>query len=154
MHLNAGRPLFVYFSLFSALFLLFSVCNGKRCQIQKRWFQRVNSLHKICNRATPDQLMLYKLALALHKLYNVEFNPIEFIILNFNQILTGCQENFISLKSNSFKVGIIPLSNRLHLLNNKIPLSWLNLSLCSFKIKCKKLLLSNWFIKTGCGLSY
>ena len=102
-----------------------------------------NDLHKICNRATPDQLMLYKLALALHKLYNVEFNPIEFIILNFNQILTGRQENFISLKSNSFKVGINSLLNRLHFLNNKIPLSWLNLSLCSFKIKCKKLLLSN-----------
>ena len=35
----------------------------------------------------------------------VEFNPIEFVLLNFNQILTGRQLNFISIKSNSFKVG-------------------------------------------------
>ena len=100
-------------------------------------------LHKICNRATPDQLMTCKMALALHKLYNVDFNPFEFIALNFNHILMGRQQNFISLKSNSFKVGINSLANRFYLLNNKIPLNWLSLSMCSFKIQCKKLFLTN-----------
>ena len=47
----------------------------------------------------------------------------------------------ISLKNNNFKVGINGLSNRFYLLNNKIPLEWLNLSLNTFKVKCKKLLL-------------
>ena len=31
----------------------------------------------------------YKMALCLYKLYNQDFNPIEFSHLNFNQILTG-----------------------------------------------------------------
>ena len=48
----------------------------------------------------------------------VEFNPIEFVLLNFNQILTGRQLNFISIKSNSVKVGINSLANRLTSIKN------------------------------------
>ena len=95
-------------------------------------------LHKVCDRATPEMYMKYKLALSLYKLYNVPFNPIEFQLLNFNQILTGRQLNFCTVRSNSFKVGMNCLSNRLHSINNLIPLSWLNLSQDSFKIKCKE----------------
>ena len=67
----------------------------------------------MCHIATPKMLMQYKLALCLYKLYNVQFNPFEFTLLNFNQILTERQTNFISQKSNSFKVGINSLANRL-----------------------------------------
>ena len=95
-------------------------------------------LHKVCDRATPEMYMKYKLALCLYKLYNIPFNPIEFQLLNYNQILTGRQLNFCTLRSNSFKVGMNCLSNRLHSINNLIPLSWLNLSQDSFKIKCKE----------------
>ena len=35
------------------------------------------------------------------------------------------------------------LLNRLHILNNKIEKSWLNLSLESYKVKCKELFLKN-----------
>ena len=99
------------------------------------------NLHKNCKRATPEELMIYKLALSLFKLYNHDFNQLEFVGLNFNQILTRHQTNFITLKDNNFKVGVNALSNRFYLLNNKIPLEWLNLSLNTFKVKCKKLLL-------------
>ena len=83
----------------------------------------------------------YKLALCLFKLYNTEFNELEFVGLNFNQILTGRQTNFISLKNNNLKVGINSLSNRFYLLNNKIPLRWFNHSIDTFKVYCKKLFL-------------
>ena len=54
-------------------------------------------------------------------------NSFELILLNFNQILTGRQPYFISLKSNSLKVRINSLANRLPAINNKFPLNWLNL---------------------------
>ena len=86
-------------------------------------------------------ICLYKTALSLFKLYNNDYNPLEFALLNFNQILTGRQTNFISIKSNVRKVGINCLANRLTVINNKIPLDWLNLSLNTYKINCKKLFL-------------
>ena len=101
------------------------------------------NLHKSCKRATPEELMMYKMSLCLFKLYNINFNPLEFVGVNFNQILTRLQTDFFLLKNNTFKVGINSVSNRLYLLNNKIPLEWLNLSLNTFKVKCKKLLLPN-----------
>ena len=47
-----------------------------------------------------------------------------------------------SLKSNTFKVGLNSLANRLAFLNNEIPLEWLNMLIETFKIHCKKLYLS------------
>ena len=44
-------------------------------------------------------------------------------ILYFNQIITGRQTNFITLKSNSLKVGINSIANILPVINNKIALS-------------------------------
>ena len=99
------------------------------------------SLHLMSKRATPDQFMKYKLALCLHKLYNIQFNTREFCLLNVNQILTSRQTHFISLKSNNHRVGINRLSNRLYVLNKAIPLDWLNDSSSTYKIKCKKLML-------------
>ena len=87
-------------------------------------------------------IILYNMALCLFKLYNNHYNPFEFARLNFNQILTGRQTNFIALKSNAIKVGINCLANRLTIINNKIPLDWLNLSLETYKVKCKKLFLA------------
>ena len=68
-------------------------------------------LHIICKRETPEQLMKYKLALCLFKIYNSNFNPTEFLELNFNQVLTGQPSNFKNLKSNRTKVGINSLVN-------------------------------------------
>ena len=54
----------------------------------------------VCKRATTNQITKYKLALSLFKLYNTDFNSIEFSLLNDNQVFTSRQTNFITLKSN------------------------------------------------------
>ena len=99
------------------------------------------ALHKLSKRATPEQMMRYKLSLCLYKLYSVPFNSKEFLRLNENQILTSQQTFFIAGRSNKLKIGLNCLSNRLSLLNKTIPLTWLNESLCTFKVKCKELML-------------
>ena len=99
------------------------------------------SLHRMSKRATPKKLMKYKLALCLHKIYNADFNSKEFIRLNVNQILTSRQEKYFFLKSNNIKVGINCLANRFYTLNGLIPLNWLNNTIETFKVKCKKLLI-------------
>ena len=97
------------------------------------------NIHLFCNRATPDQMMSYKLALSLFRLYNKEWNVVEFTILNFNQIFTSRQMTFKTNKSNRTKVGLNSFANRLHSINDKIPLDWLRLSMDTFKLKCKGL---------------
>ena len=63
-----------------------------------------NNIHIMCNRATPNQMMKYKSALCLFKLYNCNFNTIEFSTLNFNQVLTSRQNTFKFLKSNRTRI--------------------------------------------------
>ena len=99
------------------------------------------NIHKMNNRAMPEAFMSYKLAIQLYKLYNSVNHSLEWVSLNLNQILTTRQTNFITLKTNKTKVGLNILSNRLHSINGLIPLTWLNQSICTFKINCKKLLL-------------
>ena len=98
-------------------------------------------LHKSNSRATPDQMMMYKLALSLFKIYNSNYNSIEFIKLNFNQILTSRQTKFITTKNNRTKVGLNNLANRFYVLNNTIPLDWLNSAYVTYKVKCKNVFL-------------
>ena len=93
----------------------------------------------MCNRATPEMYMKYKLALCLYKLYNENYNSIEFTHLNFNQVLTRRQVLFKTLKS---KAGNNSLSNRLYHINEQIPLTWLNASASTFKVNYKKLYLN------------
>ena len=94
-----------------------------------------------CARATPIQLMRYKLALCLCKLYNLDYNSIEFSSLNFNQVFTGRQTKFKCIKDNRTKVGLNALSNRFHTLNDLIPLDWFNMKNDTYKVHCKKLFL-------------
>ena len=54
----------------------------------------------------------------------------------FNSI----QEMFFTLKLNNMEVGINCLANRFYTLNGLIPLNWLNNTIETFKVKCKKLL--------------
>ena len=81
----------------------------------------------------------------IYSKYNTD--TLEWVSLNWNQILTSRQSKFEILKTNVKKVGLNILVNRLSALNNKIPLDWLNGSLDSFKVKAKKLLLWNNKIK-------
>ena len=95
-------------------------------------------LHKTFNRATPERFLLYKTALNLFKLMKSTDNNAEWVALNFNQILTSRQKNFISLRGNIKKVGLNAFANRVYILNNRIPLSWFDMSIDTFKIHCKK----------------
>ena len=101
-------------------------------------FQRI---HQMNNRALPEQMMAYKHALLLFKLYNSKIPSLEWMYLNFQQTLTSRQSLFKTMKNNKLRVGNNALANRLTLVNNKIPLNWLNLSVNSFKINCKKIFL-------------
>ena len=100
-------------------------------------------LHEMANRATPEMFSKYKLSLLLYKTFNDGLPEADWLMLNFDQVNTGRQSKFIIQKSNKLLVGLNILSNRLHVLNNKIPLEWLNLSIDSFKIQCKKQFLTH-----------
>ena len=69
-------------------------------------------IHEMFNRATPDNYLLYKHAILLHKLYNTDHMTSEWVFfLNFNQILTSRQINFMALRYNRKKVGLNALAN-------------------------------------------
>jgi hypothetical protein len=95
------------------------------------------ALHKINKRATPSQFFIYKHALLLFKLYNCVDSTTDWIYLNFQQILTSLQTNFIISRENNYKIGSNLICNRLTISNTLIPLEWLTLSYGSFNLKCK-----------------
>ena len=93
------------------------------------------------NRAMPEAIMNYKYAIQLFKIYNnSKFNS-GWMLMNFNQFFTSRQTTFKVFKSNNSKVGLNLLTNRLSILNGKIPFVWLNESMTSFKLNCKRLFL-------------
>ena len=61
--------------------------------------------------------------------------------LNMHQTITSRQTKFKITKANKFLIGNNILTTRLSILNNKIELNDLNLSLDSFKVKYKQMLL-------------
>ena len=99
------------------------------------------NIHKSCKRALPSQLIEFKHAIMLHKLYNEQLPVADWVDLNFDQILSSRQTHFKTTIRNIFKIGNNKLATRLNVLNGKILLQDLNMSLDSFKVKYKKLLL-------------
>ena len=101
------------------------------------------TLHNIHNRATPEKMIKYKMALQLHKIYNDDTMSFEwqqmFFVQNFNE--RNQIAKFIDLSR--YKIGKNLITNRLNIINNKIPLNWLNLSHTTYKLKCKELFLRN-----------
>ena len=99
-------------------------------------------VHEICNRATPDKYLLYRHALSLFKLMDQNNHSLEWIFLNFNIILTSRQTNFFAMKGNNKRVGLNAISNRFYILNNRIPLNSLNMSIDTYKVHCKRIFLT------------
>ena len=99
------------------------------------------TLHAINNRATPDQMLLYKTAILLHKIVNDDNMSFEWQQLFFNQNFNqrNNRANFRDLSKH--KIGKNLITNRLSVLNNKIQYDWFNTNILSFKIKCKELFL-------------
>ena len=101
------------------------------------------NLHLMAKRATPEKLMLYKTALQLHKTFNNQIPTTDWISLNNNIVFTSRQRNFITARNIVYKISSNKISNRFWHLNGKISLDWLNMSFTTFKINCKRLLLSS-----------
>ena len=99
------------------------------------------TLHSITKRATPPQMMKYKLALQLHNLYSNENMNDDRLRLFFNQNFNGRNRkaNFRDTSNNKIDKNLI--ANRLPILNNQIEYEWLNLSKENFKLKYKELFL-------------
>ena len=105
------------------LLLLASAKALKLCNKDYSHDHQYVDLHKTNKRATPNQILLYKHALLLFKLYNCVDTTMDWVHLNFQQILTSRQLNFIASRNNDNKIGFNSICNRLTLLNNLIPLS-------------------------------
>ena len=101
------------------------------------------NIHTSCKRALPNQLITYKHAILLHKIFNTQSPEIDWIDLNFNQTFNSRQSHFNTIKTKNFIVGNNILNTRLTVLNTKIPLYDLNMSLESFKVKYKSIMLNN-----------
>ena len=69
---------------------------------------------------------------------NSSSHTCEWVHLNFNQILTSRQTTFMANKNNRKKVGLNAIANRIYILNGRIPLSWFNMSIDTYKVHCKK----------------
>ncbi len=96
------------------------------------------NLHKMADRAMPNMFLKYKLSLLLYKTYNNEIPGNDWISLCFDQIITSRQTLFNVSKTNKFNVGMNIFNNKLHVINGIIPLDWLNLTVDSYKIMCKR----------------
>ena len=95
------------------------------------------TLHNLNKRATPSQMVNYKLALQLYKTFNTQQPPLEWAALNENINTNRRQVYFETIHQSRTKIGHNFLSNRFKTLNRQIPLEWLNNSIDTFKIKCK-----------------
>ena len=90
----------------------------------------------------PDEMCLYKHAVTLHKLINEIYCEDEFLHLNFQMTDNDRSTKINFIKNQNYDMGKNILLNRLNVLNNQIDKSWMQLSLASFKIKCKDMFLS------------
>ena len=95
------------------------------------------NIHKNCKRALPNQIMEFKQTILLHKIFNTHQPSLDWVELNFNQTITSREKFYRTVKTNKTKIGNNLLSSRLSILNGKILLDDLNMSLDSFKVKYK-----------------
>ena len=94
-------------------------------------------LHQRFKFPTPDNMIMYKSAILLFKLFNHQEPSTEWIPLN-NQIITGTRQSlFEIIRTNNHKIGNNILVNRLAALNKQILLEWLNKSYLTYKWLCK-----------------
>ena len=96
-----------------------------------------HDLHTQNTWATPNQFMIYKHSLLLYSIYNTQSPTKDWIDLNFNQNFNTREPNFRTLNRNNYRVGKNKISERLNILNGKIPWDWLNQDKLSYKLKCK-----------------
>ena len=94
-------------------------------------------IHTLNNRATPNQLMLYKHALLLYKIWNDKIYSDDWLSLNFQQNFNVRSSTVKLIDTSNLKIGKNIAVNRLMVINGLIEYDWLNLSINAYKIKCK-----------------
>ena len=63
------------------------------------------SLHTISKRANPNQIIIYKHALLLHKIYNDKTNSLVWLDLFTNQTFNNRSPNIYFIDTSNFKIG-------------------------------------------------
>ena len=102
-------------------------------------------IHRLAERALPEKMCLYRHAVVMYKLFNSIICEDEFLHLNFQLYDNERSEKIVFVKNQNYEAGKNILLNRFSELNNMIYKNWLNLSLETFKIKCKTIFLGNVF---------
>ena len=101
------------------------------------------NIHHECKKALPNQIMEYKHSILLYKIYNLQTPKLDWIDLNFNQLLSSREKFFNFVKSSHSKTGNNLLSSRLTVLNKKIKLQNLNMSIVPYKVICKNIFIQS-----------
>jgi hypothetical protein len=101
-----------------------------------------DDLHKLTNRATPSLVCDYKMAFLLDRTFTDKLPEDEWLHLNENFINTSRHTLFKVKRAHNCKIALNCATNRLHLLNDKIPMNWFNKGYNNYKIGCKKLFFS------------
>ena len=94
------------------------------------------TMHTIAGRAIPNDFMLYRHSLLLHKTYNDVKMGKDWVVLNHNQVFRQRNTAFQVVQTNRYKIGRNKLSDRFKILDNKLELESLNFN--QFKIKMKQ----------------
>ena len=111
------------------------------CQIPEFWFRPIWQSELLNRRNTITTNFHLQTRPVAQKLHNSNSMSEDWIDLNVQQNFNGRNEHIQIFNNSNDKVGRNLLVNRFKNLSNKISYSWLNESLDTFKVKCKKLLL-------------
>ena len=100
-----------------------------------------SEIHKMADRATPMKMCQYRHAILLYKMFNSIICENEFIQMNFQLFDNARNPKIVFIRNQNYDVGKNTLLNRFCDLNNMIDKSWLELSLDTYKVKCKEMFL-------------
>ena len=100
-------------------------------------------VHRMTNRALPDQMIQYKHALMMYRLFRKCTPDNEFMHLNFQANLNQRLQCHNFLKIQNYSVGNNILLNRMCSLNNTIDKSLMNGNYLTYKLNCKEIFLKN-----------
>ena len=112
-----------------------SACALRSCLMTDNYDVCFVNLHKTHKKCTPNQVMLYQIALKLHKLLNDHANVLSFEhVTVMNQIIcTRRQIKFQVMRKFNTKIGMNTTANKLYHLSNLIGLDLLNLNFVHYK---------------------
>ena len=96
-------------------------------------FHTHTQIHSMTKRALPDQMIKYKHALMMYKLFRQCTPEPEFIQLNFQANLNQRQHYHTFVKNQNYRVGSNILLNRLCFLNNTISKSMTDENYLTYK---------------------